>query len=164
MLCGRAACNRIIVGIATIMSLLVGGSLFAQSQPPPGGPEWVALFNGKDLTGWKVVGPERWVVEDGTILGEGIHGKDGFLKTEKTYRDFHAFLRFKCETPNNSGFFYHSDIEEDISRIRYIQVEISSRVGGHTGGLHGDHTPELKGRGWIVWPAPELEAVLRPFD
>jgi hypothetical protein len=122
------------------------------------------LFNGKDLTGWKIVGPERWVVEDGTILGEGIHGKDGFLKTERTYKDFHAFLRFKCETPNNSGFFYHSDIEEDISKIRFIQVEISSRVGGHTGGLHGDHTPELKGRGWIVWPAPELEAGLRPFD
>jgi hypothetical protein len=86
------------------------------------------------------------------------------LKTKKTYKDFHAFLRFKCETPNNSGFFYHSDIEEDISKIRFIQVEISSNVGGHTGGLHGDRSPELQGRGWIVWPPPELEPVLKPFD
>ncbi len=137
-----------------------------QKQLPVAGfdARWEPLFNGKDLTGWKVVGPERWSVDDGTILGEGIHGKDGFLKTLKKYRNFHAFLRFKCETPNNSGFFYHSDIEEDISKIKFIQVEISSSIGGHTGGLHGDHTPETKGRGWIVWPAPELETVLRPFD
>src|SRR5262245_59249340 len=125
---------------------------------------WVSLFNGKDLSGWKVVGPERWSVDNGTILGEGIHGKDGFLKTEKTYKDFHASLKFKCETPNNSGFFYHSDIEEDISKIRFIQVEIDSKIGGHTAGLHGDRTPETKGGGWIVWPAPELETVLRPFE
>lgn len=152
---------------AVAILVLGCGIVSAQPKRPPESglsAEWVPLFNGKDLTGWKVVGPERWVVEDGTILGEGIHGKNGFLKTEKTYKDFHASLRFKCETPNNSGFFYHSYIEEDISKIRFIQVEISSNIGGHTGGLHGDHTPETKGRGWIVWPAPELEPVLRPFD
>ncbi len=131
---------------------------------PDASSGWVSLFNGKDLSGWKIVGPERWTVDDGTILGEGINGKDGFLKSEKTYKNFHAFLRFKCETPNNSGFFYHSDIEEDISKIRFIQVEIDTKIGGHTAGLHGDHTPETKGRGWIVWPAPELETVVRPFD
>ena len=135
---------------------------FAQTPPPASG--WVSLFNGKDLSGWTIVGPERWVVEDGTILGEGITGKDGFIKTAKTYKDFHASLRFKCETPNNSGFFYHSDIQDDISKIRYIQVEIDNRVGNHTGGLHGDHTPEKGGRGWIVWPAPEFETVIRPYD
>jgi hypothetical protein len=146
--------------------VLAGVTLVAQTprKPPLEGDGWVSLFNGKDLSGWKVVGPERWTVDDGTILGEGISGKDGFLKTEKTYKNFHAFLRFKCETPNNSGFFYHSQIEEDISKIRFIQVEISSTIGGHTAGLHGDHTPELKGKGWIVWPAPEKETVVRPFD
>jgi hypothetical protein len=145
------------------LALLVLASLPVTAQPGAS-PGWVSLFNGKDLSGWKIVGPERWSVDDGTILGEGIKGKDGFLKTEKTYKDFHAFLRFKCETPNNSGFFYHSDIEEDIDKIRFIQVEIDTKIGGHTAGLHGDHTPETKGRGWIVWPAPELETVVRPFD
>jgi hypothetical protein len=143
--------------------MTVLASMPVSAQPEPG-IGWVSLFNGKDLSGWKVVGPERWSVDNGTILGEGRHGKDGFLKTEKTYKDFHAFLRFKCETPNNSGFFYHSDVEEDISKIRFIQVEIDTKIGGHTAGLHGDHTPETKGRGWIVWPAPELETVVRPFD
>jgi len=151
---------------AVIFALASTPAAAQQSRPPATGfnAKWTPLFNGTDLTGWKVVGPERWTVDDGTILGEGIHGQGGFLKTEKKYKNFHAFLRFKCETPNNSGFFYHSDIEEDISKIRFIQVEISSSIGGHTGGLHGDNISEADGRGWIVWPAPELETVLRPFD
>lgn len=149
----------------TILVVLLGCLIpvSAQSRAPEG-PRWEPLFNGKDLTGWTVVGPERWTVEDGTLVGEGIHGKNGFLKTEKTYKDFHAFLRFKCETPINSGFFFHSDIVEDLDKISFIQVEISSDINGHTGGLHGDNTPELKGRSWIALPPPENETVPRPFD
>jgi hypothetical protein len=152
----------------TALLVLAVAPLAAQRPPAPPpfgfGTQYVSLFNGKDLTGWKVVGPEKWFVENGEIVGQSVAGKDGFLKTEKTYKNFHAFLRFKCDTPINSGFFYRSDIEEDIKQIKFIQVEIDNRVGNHTGGLHGDHTPELKGRGWIVWPAPELETVIRPYE
>jgi hypothetical protein len=36
--------------------------------------EWRQLFNGKDLTGWKMVGPGRFVPEDGTLKTEGGMG------------------------------------------------------------------------------------------
>jgi hypothetical protein len=36
--------------------------------------EWQQLFNGKDLTGWKMVGPGRFVVEDGMMRTEGGMG------------------------------------------------------------------------------------------
>ena len=39
-----------------------------------------------------------------------------------------------------------------------LQFEIDRRLGHHTGGVYGD------GRGWIVWPAPELEPLIRPND
>ncbi len=144
---------------------LAAVSLFAQApcrdcnQPP-----WVSLFNGKDLTGWQTVGKERWAVEDGAIVGESVNKGNGFIKTEKTYKAFELFLRFKCESEINSGVFYHSQIEEDIKKISFIQVEIDNRIGRHTGGLHGDRTPEFPGRSWIVWPAPEKETVIRPYD
>lgn len=125
---------------------------------------WEPLFNGKDLTGWVIVGKERWVVEDGTIYGESITKGDGFLKTEKTYKDFDVFIRYKCESPTNSGLFYHTFVEDDISTIRFIQVEIDNRVNRHTGGLHGDRIAPKDSRGWIAWPAPENEIVIRPWD
>ncbi|MBL8229497.1 MAG: DUF1080 domain-containing protein [Bryobacterales bacterium] len=36
--------------------------------------EWEPLFNGKDLDGWKMVGPGRFVVEDGMMKTEGGMG------------------------------------------------------------------------------------------
>src|SRR5256885_17151692 len=39
-------------------------------------PAWKPLFNGKDLTGWKHVGPGNMTVEDGLIR---MHGGMGLL-------------------------------------------------------------------------------------
>jgi len=75
------------------------------AKAPPQGV-WVSLFNGKDLTGWKNNGQEKWVVEQGTILCESTANKYGYLTTEKTYRDFHLRLKFKGEAAGNSGVFF----------------------------------------------------------
>ena len=54
-----------------ILCLLVVWSLFgARAQAG----EWQQIFNGKDLTGWKHVGPGAHVVEDGLIRTEGGMG------------------------------------------------------------------------------------------
>ena len=38
------------------------------------------------------------------------------------------------------------------------QIEIDRTLGHHTGGIYGD------GKGWIAWPAPQYESVIRPYD
>lgn len=38
------------------------------------GASWEQLFNGKDLTGWKMTGPGRFVIEDGALKTEGGMG------------------------------------------------------------------------------------------
>ncbi len=38
------------------------------------GAQWKQLFNGKDLTGWKMTGPGRFVVENGLMKTEGGMG------------------------------------------------------------------------------------------
>ena len=129
----------------------------AKPQPPETG--WVSLFNGKDLTNWVKVGNEKWEVEDGVIHGQGITKEYGYLKTEKTYKDFDLFLRFKCEADGNSGVFFHADFKPGTATVTQgLQFEIDRALNRHTGGLYGD------GRQWIVWPAPELETVIRPTD
>jgi hypothetical protein len=99
---------------------------------------WVSLFNGKDLTGWKNNGQEKWVVENGTIYCESTANKYGYLTTEKTYKDFDLRLKFKGEAPGNAG-------GSDPS------------VGKHTGGLY-----ESGGREWVAMPSAESEKALKP--
>jgi len=122
-------------------------------------PEWVSLFNGKDLTGWNKMGKEKWVVEDGVIYGEGITEEYGYLATEKTYRDFHLKLSFKCEADGNSGVYIHTSFEPGTPRVTSgRQIEIDRTLNHHTGGVYGD------GRGWVAWPRPETETIIRPND
>ena len=125
-------------------------------------PGWMQLFNGKDFTGWRKVGNEKWEVdENGAILGQGISDKYGYLATAKSYRDFHLSIRFKCEAEGNSGVYIHTKFEGDTPKIiAGRQIEIDPVIGNRspTGGIYGD------GRGWVAWPAPEYNAVMRAYD
>jgi len=138
--------------------LLLGLGAYARLPQESG---WVSLFNGKDLTGWKVNGEEKWVVEQGTILCESTAQKYGYLTTEKTYRDFDLRLEFKGEAAGNSGVFFHARITgidpEHGPDIEGMQVEVDPNVEKHTGGLY-----ESGGRGWVMMPTPEGERALKP--
>ncbi len=156
--------NRTTVGTLSfgiLLALVVVPELQGQpsNRPKILTPQWQSLFNGKDLTGWKKVGAEKWIVEDGAIYGEGVTSEYGYLATEKTYKDFHLSLRFKCEADGNSGVYLHTAFEGNTPKIiAGRQVEIDRVLGHHTGGLYGDD------KGWLVWPAPELETIIRPYD
>jgi len=155
----RITSSTFFLGI--LMGLLVAPCSQAQpsNRPKTLTPQWQSLFNGKDLTGWKKVGAEKWIVEDGAIYGEGVSTEYGYLATEKSYKDFHLSLRFKCEADGNSGVYLHTAFEGNTPKIiAGRQVEIDRVLGHHTGGVYGDD------KGWLVWPAPELETVIRPYD
>lgn len=146
---------RYITGIIWILLL----ASWLPAQESPRSASWESLFNGEDLSGWEKIGNEKWVVEEGAIYGEGITDEYGYLATEKTYRDFHLSLRFKCEASGNSGVYLHTTFEPGTAKVTQgRQIEIDRGIGRHTGGIYGD------GKGWIVWPAPELETVIRPHD
>jgi hypothetical protein len=128
----------------------------AESTSRLPGEDWVPLFNGKDLSGWVEVGKEKWTVEEGAIHGVALTKEYGYLRTEKTYKDFHLALRFKCEGDGNSGVFFHVDFKPGTANVTQgLQFEVDCTIGRHTGGIYGD------GRAWIVWPAPENELVVR---
>ena len=133
----------------------------AEKKPPQDG--WVSLFNGKDLTGWKNNGEEKWIVEQGTILCESAANKYGYLTTEKSYRDFHLRLKFKGETAGNSGVFFHARITgidpQHGPDIEGMQAEVDPSIGKHTGGLY-----ESGGRGWVATPTAEGERTLKPSE
>lgn len=83
--------------------------LHADDNVPPKG--FNALFNGKDLTGWKVFGgkEEAWGAEDGLLYVKG--GGGGWLMTEKEYGDFELHLEYKLPKMGNSGVALRSPLE-----------------------------------------------------
>jgi hypothetical protein len=141
-----------------LVIFLIAASAFAQKAPKPilPGEDWVSLFNGTDLNGWREIGKEKWTVENKTIHGQGVTKDYGYLMTEKKYKDFHLSLQFKCEGNGNSGVFFHSEFKPGTAEVSQgLQFEIDCSLGRHTAGIYGD------GRQWIVWPSPENEIVVR---
>ena len=73
-------------------------------------PQWVELFNGKDLSGWVDVNtsPDTWWVEDGILkcTGKPI----GVLRSERQYENFLLHVEWcHIEPGGNSGIFAWSD-------------------------------------------------------
>lgn len=48
-------------------------------------PEWLPLFNGKDLTGWRAVHDAKFEANNGNLR---LVGGMGWLRTDQEYRDF----------------------------------------------------------------------------
>lgn len=104
-----------------------------------GTPKWgkpVSLFNGKDLTGWKMSEPNSaavWKVEDGTLISPG-HGPE--IINEKKFQDFKLHIEFNCSPNANSGVYlrgrYEVQIEDD---------SIQEPPSHHTGGVYGFLSP-----------------------
>lgn len=154
---------RRIQWAAGILAVVAGATalraqLPAGSKPP--GADWISLLNGKDLTGWHNVGVEQWTLEpDGSVRGKAVTKAYGYLETEKYYRDFVLSLRFRCVERGNSGVYFHTKFKPgtvDVSQGG--QFEIDCNLNHHTAGVYDAI------KGWLVWPAPENEAVVRQSD
>lgn len=113
-----------------------------------------SLFNGKDLTGWKIHGTEKWYVEKGELVCESGPDKEyGYLATEKVYKDFEVSVDFKQDANGNSGLFFRSSL--DGTKISGWQAEVAP-PGNDTGGIY-----ESYGRGWLIKPTAEAQKALK---
>jgi hypothetical protein len=132
--------------LITAISLVTITSAHAQKP--------TTLFNGKDLTGWKIYGTEKWYVDNGELVCESGPDKQyGYFATDKEFKDFELTVEFKQESNGNSGVFFHSQIEG--TKISGWQAEVAP-MNGHSGGIY-----ESYGRGWLIQPTAEKEKVLK---
>ena len=77
-------------------------------------PKWgepIQLFNGKDLSGWKAMGENQWVVKDG-ILTSPKSGAN--LVTEQKFNDFKLHVEFRYPAGSNSGVYLRGRYEVQI--------------------------------------------------
>jgi hypothetical protein len=113
-----------LIGVA----LLLGAApRFAGSKAGPP-QQSKQLFNGKDLTGWKHVGPGNMVVEGGLLHGAGGMGLLYWAGEKFGDCTFHIVYRMRDEN-DNSGVFIRIPIEprEEWMPVHYgYEVQIDN--------------------------------------
>ncbi len=131
-------CALLCLGLA---GLLASTARAADNPEPPEG--FKALFNGKDLTGWKRHGgkADTWGAEKGILFVN--RGGGGWLMTEKEYSDFELRLEFKVPKGGNSGVALRSPMKGDPAYTGMeIQILDDPAYKGlqkwqHTGSIYG---------------------------
>ena len=98
------------------LGLVAAGSHCLAAEAEPG---FQPLFNGKELSGWKLRradGPNSWSVLPGGVLKntvqKGEHGTD--LVTEKKYWNFTVRYEYMTPDDSNSGFYLRGRHEIQI--------------------------------------------------
>ncbi|MBI5387514.1 MAG: DUF1080 domain-containing protein [Verrucomicrobia bacterium] len=81
----------------------------------------IKLFNGQDLTGWKVMGgPSGWSAKDGIMVNDapqepGKHKSYANLRTEKEFEDCNLTLEFRVPQGGNSGVYLRGIYEVQVA-------------------------------------------------
>ncbi len=97
--------------------------------------EPVSLFNGKDLSGWKLVesaAANGWAVKDGLLINrpDKDSGKHyGNLRTEKEFEDFNLKLEANVPKGGNSGIYLRGIYEVQVADS-YNRAPDSHGIGG----------------------------------
>ncbi len=76
--------------------------------------DWIELFNGEDLTGWRMRHTDRehkWAVQDGILdnTGQGVD-----ILTEREFGDFELHIEYLVPEDSNSGIYLRGRYELQI--------------------------------------------------
>jgi len=157
---------RVLIAALAMMAL---AAIVFIPRPHAQAKDWKQLFNGKDLTGWKHVGPGNMTVEDGLIR---THGGMGLLYwTAGKLSNCRIRVVFKMRDFNdNSGVFIRIPIEprEEWMPVHYgyeVQIdnhpETSNEDEYHmTGTLYSLTKPLAK----PTKPGPEWNTMVITLD
>lgn len=120
---------------------------------------WISLFNGEDLTGWKVSEhPSSVSVEEGTLVMHGPRahafyvGEDG--KAE--FKNFHFRAEVMTTPGSNSGIYFHTKYQERgwPNRGYEAQVNNTHTDPKKTGGLYNvqdNYEAPAKDNEWFTY-------------
>jgi hypothetical protein len=120
---------KLLASMIVVCLLIFTAAAKAQNAPPkPDEKGFSALFDGKTLNGWKLVGGHGpgYVVKDGMLVCPADGG--GNLFTEKEFSNFVFRFEFKTEPGGNNGVGIRAPLEGDAA---YQGMEIQILDDGH---------------------------------
>ena len=131
--------------LALISALVVSSALLAQQTPAPAPPAqettpmpapptrtvesgFTSLFNGKDMTGWKIGGPaESFSVDQGAIVAHGPASHlfyDGPLNNHM-FRNFELRLDVMARNRSNGGVYVMTEYQEKGFPGKGFEIQVN---------------------------------------
>jgi 3-keto-disaccharide hydrolase len=130
------------------VALLFALAASLQGKPATVEPGFTSLFNGKDMTGWKIAGPpESFTVRDGAIVASGPASHayyDGAFRDHR-FRNFELRTDIMAHAGANGGVYVLTEFEQVGGNERAsgrfpskgFEVQVYNGTGGpRTGSLY----------------------------
>jgi hypothetical protein len=99
----------------TMLFVVTAALALGQAGAPATEAGFTSLFNGRDLTGWKIAGPaESFSVKDGAIVANGSASHayyDGPFKNH-SFRDFELKVDVMTKPGSNGGVYVLTEFQE----------------------------------------------------
>lgn len=120
---------------------------------------WISLFNGEDLSGWKIAeNPDSFRVENGMLIVDGPRahafyvGPDG--KAE--YKNFYLKAVVQTKPKANSGIYFHTRFQPEGWPNRGYEAQVNNSHGDpkKTGGLYNvqdNFDPPANDNEWFTY-------------
>ncbi len=146
-----------MIGVGLLLVVGFTMSSVAESEAPTTpadtgpvkAPEWVSLFNGRDLTGWVDVNtsPKTWAVRDGLLVCSGK--PIGVMRSAKQYENFILHIEWRhMKAGGNSGVFVWSEgfargrlpkgMEVQMLELDWINIHQKGGKPNHVGYISGE--------------------------
>jgi hypothetical protein len=108
-------------------ALLLAAMTFQVAAPEPG---YTPLFNGKDFTGWKLVNPDAFKIEDGAIVanaqgGIGVAYYDGPFMSH-SFRNFELKVDVMTRANSNGGVFILTEFREKGWPSKGFEIQVNN--------------------------------------
>lgn len=135
----------------TFLSIL---SLISSVRAEDG--DWISLFDGKTMEGWKInESPESWKVEDGSLVCHGKRSHLFYVGSDKPFKNFHFSAEVMTTPGSNSGIYFHTRYQESgWPKYGYeCQVNITQGDPKKSGGIYATldvANPPAKDNEWYT--------------
>ena len=126
-----AAAPQDALRLKSLAAVLRGSSVTsAQTATTAGEPGFTSLFNGKDLTGWKISGgpAESFAVEDGAIVAKGAASHvyyDGDFQNH-AFRNFELKVDVMTRAGSNGGIYVLTEIDTRRFPSKGFEIQVNN--------------------------------------
>ena len=102
---------------------------------------WTTLFNGKDLTGWKIGGnQDSFKIIDGALVANGpvAHAFYEGPFHNHDFKNFELLVDVKTEPVSNGGVYFHTEFQDAGFPKKGFEVQVNNTHGDKvkTGSLY----------------------------